>query len=214
MKIDVSDLPGNSNMEKAANVREARRNEDDVTPKNAIVKGHIKKRSSAERISEVFIAQDLKTVAGVVFERVIIPNLRRLAVDTIDSIARGVFMGDDSVGASRGERNPLRNTSYYSYYENNSGAKATTASHKTPGQYRFAELIFDSYGEAQLVIDKMDECLEDCGVVTIADMYGFADVTCPYTGNYYGWTNIASAKIVADSDGYWIKMPKAKPIKD
>lgn len=179
----------------------------------AVAKGRVKKDSTSRKLSDIFIVEDIETVGSFVLERVVIPALQRLAVDTINSIARGIFMGEGAIGSGNtGSRSPANMVSYNSMYDN--GAKGTISRRNTSGDTRFAELMFDSYGEAQLVLDKMDECLADSGVVTIADMYGFADVSCPYTGNYYGWTNISAAKIVADSDGYWIKMPKARQIKD
>lgn len=181
----------------------------------AVAKGHIKKRSTIAKLSDIFVAQDIKSVGSFVFERVVVPALQRLAVDTINSIARGIFMGESAIGSGNiGNRSPAGHTSYNSIYDGSQPKGALSSSRKTHGDYQFAELVFDSYGEAQLVLDKMDECLADAGVVSIADMYQFADVSCPFTGNYYGWTNISTAKIVADSDGYWIKMPKARQIKD
>lgn len=181
----------------------------------AVAKGHVKKRSSITKISDIFVAQDIKSVGSFVFERVVVPALQRLAVDTINSVARGIFMGESAIGSGNvGNRSPASHTSYNSIYDASQPKATVSSNHRTKGDYQFAELVFDSYGEAQLVLDKMDECLSDAGVVTIADMYQFADVSCPFTGNYYGWHNISTAKIVADSDGYWIKMPKARPVKD
>lgn len=190
------------------------RNTSSAKSHTAVAKGHLKKKSVSSKISDIFIAQDFKSVSSFVFERVIVPALRRLAVDTINSVARGIFMGENAVGSGNiGNRSPAGHVSYNSMYDSDK-PKGTLSRHKTAGEYRFQELVFDSYGEAQLVLDAMDECIGDAGVVTIADMYSFAEVSCPYTGNYYGWNNISSAKIVSDSDGYWIKMPPARAIKD
>lgn len=201
-----------------ANDSTKRNTEDDKskipTGPVAVAKGHVKKRSTFSRLSEVFVVQDIKSVGAFVFERVVVPAFQRLMVDTINSIARGVFMGEGSIGVGNtNSRTPAGHTSYNSIYDGNQ-PKGAISSRKTSGDFQFAELVFDSYGEAQLVLDKMDECLADSGVVSIADMYQFADVSCPFTGNYYGWTNISTAKIVADRDGYWIKMPNARQIKD
>lgn len=182
--------------------------------KRPVAKGKIKNKSGLSSFTDIFVAQDFKTVSSFVIERVIVPSLQRLAVETINSLARGIFMGEGSIASYNSSgRSPANYVSYNSMYESGQ-PKAIVSNKKTSGDHQFAELTFDNYGEAQLVLDAMDECLADSGVVTIADMYSFAEVSCPYTGNYYGWTNISNAKIVADSDGYWIKLPKARPIKN
>lgn len=210
MNIEVNNLPGNSNMEKAQAIREIRKNEDDVTkPRNSVAKGRIRKKSTSARLSEVFVAEDIKSVAAHVFDNLIVPRFKVLIVDTISSAARAFFLGE-SVIDRPGRRDPAGNVSYNSIYD----SPKTTMSRKTSNGFGYAELIFDTYGDAQLVLDKMDEILADSGEVSIADMYEAADRSCPFTYTYYGWTNTASAKIVSDSDGYWIKMPKARQLKE
>ena len=43
-----------------------------------------------------------------------------------------------------------------------------------------------------LVLDSLDDMMEESGVVTIADLYSAAELSCPYTAYYYGWTDISS----------------------
>lgn len=210
MKIDINDLPGNSNTEKAQAIRESRKNEDDiVSPKNSVAKGRIRKKRSSAKISEVFIAEDIKSVATHVFDNLIVPRFKVLLVDTISSAARAFFLGESVIDSPR-RRDPAGIVSYNSIYD----SPKASVSRNTSKRFDTSELIFDSYGDAQLVLDMMDEILADSGEVTIADMYEAADRSCPFTYTYFGWTNTASAKIVSDSDGYWIKMPKARQLKE
>ena len=58
----------------------------------------------------------------------------------------------------------------------------------------------------------MDGMLETYGVVSVADMYDLVGITCNYTDNKYGWTNLRNAEPVRVRDGYMLKLPKAGPI--
>lgn len=212
MNINVNDLPGNSNMQKAKDIREARRNEDDVTkPSQVVAKGHIRKTSTATRISDVFVAEDIKSVANHVFSNLIVPRFKVLIVDAISSAARAFFLGESVIDGSAARMSNSGNVPYNSIY----GSKTTVRTTPSSGsgfQYN-EQIIFDTYGDAKLLLDKMDDMIVDAGEVSISDMYAAAGRSCPYTYEYYGWKNISSAKIVSDSGGYWIKMPKPIQLK-
>ena len=72
--------------------------------------------------------------------------------------------------------------------------------------------MIDSRGEAEEVLARMDELISTYGIVTVADFYDMCGITCDYTANKYGWTNIRNAQVVRVRDGYMIKMPKSMPI--
>ena len=58
----------------------------------------------------------------------------------------------------------------------------------------------------------MDELIDTYGSVSVADMYDLVGMSCNYTDNKYGWTNLRNAEPVRVRDGYLLKMPKATPI--
>lgn len=178
-----------------------------------VAKGSVRKVSHA-RITDIFIAQDIKSVWGYVFERVVIPAFQNLAVNTINSIARGVFLGEGSINTFRENSNRPSTgyTPYGSMYQG--GSTARSSGHRTSGQFQFEELSYDDYGEAQLVLDALDECIENSGYATIADMYTASKLTCPFTGNYYGWKDLSKARIIQEGDKWWLKMPRAIEVKD
>ena len=92
--------------------------------------------------------------------------------------------------------------------------KATSIVKQRGSNSKFETIEFDTFGEAQAVLDQLEAILEGAGVVTVADLYNEADITCPFTGNDNGWYDISSAKIASDGNVYWIKLPKPQPIRD
>ena len=209
MKIDIPDLPGNSNIEKS---RQANTTEQNSETK-AVAQGRLKTVKRRTRLSDIFTPEDTSSVASFVFTRLIIPRLQVLAVDTINAVARAIFLGERTSEPSR--KTPGGYTSHQGYYggEKKSAAKLSS-SKKTKGSFQFQEVIVDSYGDAQLILDRLDEQLDNQGYVSVSDLYEAARLPCPFTGNYYGWENISSARIVTDSDGYLIEMPEPHALKD
>lgn len=212
MNINIDDLPGNSNTQKAKEIREIRKNEDDVTPKRkAVAKARVRKQATTTRISDIFVAEDIKSVANHVFSNLIIPRFKVLIVDTITSSARAFFLGESVIDGSSARRDGSGLIPYDSIY----GTKTTVRSSSDKGRsiFRYDDLLFDNYGDARLLLDTLDEMIADSGEVSVSDMYAAVDRSCPYTYEYIGWKNISSAKIVSDTDGYWIKMPRPIQLK-
>ena len=75
------------------------------------------------------------------------------------------------------------------------------------------DIILESRAEAEDVISSMEKIIETYGFVRVADLYDLVGITCNYTDNNYGWTNIRSAESVKVRDGYMLKLPKAEPLK-
>lgn len=209
MKIDIPDLPGNSNIEKSRQANTTERHGE----AKAVAQGRLKTVKRRTRLSDIFTPEDTSSVASFVFTRLIIPRLQVLAVDTINAVARAIFLGERTSGPSR--KTPGGYTPYQEYYgEEKKPASKLSSSKKTNGSFQFQDVVVDSYGDAQLILDRLDEQLDDQGYVTVSYLYEAAGLPCPFTGNYYGWENISSARIVTDSDGYRIEMPEPHALKD
>lgn len=219
MKIEIPDLPGNSNMEKEDSIRSIRNEEDDISPRRrAVVQGKESTRIAKTSLLELVIKKDLKTVMEETMVNVTIPYIQNLLINIVDSVARGVFLGETyypSIGNIRSRSSSITNhVSYDRMHPKTSlgsGTK-TKASQIVNSQFSYNIVTVDEYGKAQLMLDQMEEILADQGYVSIADMYECADVSCPWSYTYYGWTDISKAKIVGNGEEYWIKLPNARPI--
>ena len=73
--------------------------------------------------------------------------------------------------------------------------------------------MFDTRGDAEAVLDSMNDIISQYGMVSVSDFYDLANVANDnYTMNRYGWTNIAGATAVRVRDGYILKLPRAIPL--
>ena len=111
-----------------------------------------------------------------------------------------------------GKRSTADRVSYRNYYDGDYRSPRSTRPTSNYSGYSYDDIVLSSRGEAEDVLDRMEEIIDTYKLVTVADLFDLVGVTGNYTDNKYGWTNIRNAEIVRVRDGYMIKMPRAVPI--
>lgn len=175
----------------------------DIKP---VVNGSVKtkKKSELRKFADVFISEDVANVKNYIFNEVLIPGIKDLAINTLSMMLWGEA-GHGRRSSSTGSR-----MSYQNYYNKGKNERKETASVRT--RFDYNDIIFETRGDAELVLTELDELMDSYEVVSIQDLYSAAGLDCPYTYSNYGWTNIRSAAVIRVNDGYMIKLPKAKPL--
>lgn len=167
-----------------------------------------KKKTGVTKLADIFIEDDVDSVKSYIVGDVIVPTIKKTIYDVITGSLDMFFFG--GTGGGGRARSTADKVSYrnYSSYSNKRESRPTT---RTTG-YSYDEIVLDSRGEAEEVLTRMDELVSTYGIVSVADFYDLVGVTCQYTDNKYGWTNIRNAQVMRVRDGYMIKMPKAMPL--
>ena len=79
--------------------------------------------------------------------------------------------------------------------------------------FDFDEIIFETRGDAEAVLDAMYDILNQYKVVSVAELYDLASITTHnYTCNNYGWVDLRGSSVVRVRDGYILKLPRALAI--
>lgn len=174
-----------------------------------IVTGNVKtrKKTGADKCKEA-VKDKMKQAGNFVLKDIIIPGVKTAISKTFDIL----IWGEDA-GRKPGGIKP----SYRSYYDQPYGGTRTNRSYDrvepVARGFSYDEIIFDNRGEAEHVLTQMDELVSTYGMVSVADLYDLVGMSCDYTYNKYGWTNIRNARIERVRDGFLLEMPKALPIK-
>lgn len=177
-----------------------------------VVKGAVKtkKKSDLHKFADIFISEDVENVKSYILMDLVIPGVKKILFDIITDGADMFLFG----GNGRHKRNsPSSSVSYRSYYDQKDDRRYSDNRPKVKSRYEREDIILDSRGEAQEVLERMSELIDTYGMVTVADLYDLIGKTCEYTDNNYGWMNIRNAEAVRVRDGYMLKLPKALPIK-
>ena len=114
-------------------------------------------------------------------------------------------------GSSRGKSSASSRVSYRKYYDDRERRDSGSSNHTRSG-YEYDDIIIENRGEAEDVLSRMDELIDQYGLVSVADLYDLVGINGNYTDNKYGWFNIRTASVVRVRDGYMIKLPKAVPL--
>lgn len=172
-------------------------------------KATTKKKKDIHKLADVFISEDVSNVKNYILMDVLVPAIKKAVSDIVRD-------GIDMILYGSPGRSKSGNSTYVSYDKQYSSRRDSRSYEPSRARtrYSFDEVILETRGEAEEVLTRMDELIETYDMVTVADMYDLVGISCDFTDNNYGWTNIRNAKVVRTRDGrYMIEMPKALPIK-
>lgn len=174
-----------------------------------VVSGNVKVRKNEMRkVADVFISEDVHKVKNYILMDVLIPAVKKAISDIITNGIDMILYGE---GGRTRKTNNASNVSYRSYYDRR---REDEVRYNRPIENRARcssdELVFDTRAEAEEVVTRMGELIDTYGVVSVADMYDMAGISCDYTYNKYGWTSVNNAVVMSiRGGGYIIKLPKA-----
>ena len=175
-----------------------------------VVRGKVKaKKNDGRKLASIFISEDASNIKNYVLFDVVVPAIKKaiyeLVVGTLDMSLYG--------GRGRGQRPTADKISFRDYSEISRKDERNYGCSKTASGYTYDDIVVETRGEAEAVLSRMDEIMEEYKIVRVADLYDLVGITGNYTDNNYGWTNIINAGIVRVRDGYKIKMPRAIPLR-
>lgn len=167
----------------------------------------IQKKTGFGKIAESILAEDMKSVSSYILSDVLIPSFKK-AID--DIVSNGIHML--LYGKSSGSKLSASKVSYGSYYYGGYGksAEEPVRAGTSSSAFDYDNIVFDTRGDAEAVLETMENVIDQYGVVSVSDLYEMASIPAPsYTANKYGWTSLRSAKVFSVRDGYILRLPKA-----
>ena len=103
--------------------------------------------------------------------------------------------------------------SYRNYYDQGTDRVRAGSVGNRRNTPDYDDILFDTRGDAEAVLDAMNDIISQYGTVSVSDFYDLARVPNDnFTMNRYGWTNIGGATAVRVRDGYILKLPRAIPL--
>lgn len=174
----------------------------------AVITGTAKTRKKGEmqKFADVFIAEDANNVKSYILMDVIVPAVKKAISDIVTTGIDMILYGE----AGRSKRNSSSpKVSYRNYYDQSSDrVRAGSANNKRSIDYD--DILFDTRGDAEAVLEAMNDIIGQYGTVSVSDLYDLARVPNDnFTMNRYGWMNLNGAQPVRVRDGYILKLPRA-----
>ena len=163
-----------------------------------------RKQSGLSKAGSIFMSGDMESVKSYILMDVLIPTIKRAISDIV---CNGINMLLGEPGRAKNSPQGAK-VSYRSYYDQQSDRR-DYARPRAQSPYSYDDIVFSSRGDAEEVLSRMEELLERFEVVSVADLFDMAGVSCNYTDNKYGWTNLQDARVERVYDGYVIHLPRA-----
>lgn len=176
-----------------------------------VVRGAVKtkKKSEVRKFTDVFISEDAANVKNYIFMDVLVPAIKKAVSDIITNGVDMILYGESG---RRQRKSPSSQVSYTNYYNRKRDDDRGYSGTRTNNGYDYDDIVLESRGEAEEVLERMSELIDVYGVVTVADLYDLVGITGPYTNNKYGWTNLRNAEPIRVNGGYLLKFPKVGPV--
>lgn len=191
--------------------KEEQKQKEREKPKK-VVKGNVKtkKKSEIRKAVDGFISEDVENIKSYVVRDVLIPTIK----DTIwNVLTNSLDMILGGHGSRTGAKRSGSKVSYRNYYDQRDRYSSRSDEPKSRSRFDYDEIKFEYRGDAEAVLDQMQDIIDEYDFVTVLDLYDMVDLTAPHTANNYGWTSLRNAEVIRTRDGYGLKLPRALSIK-
>lgn len=207
--MERMDYTPNSNRFKGAKASAPAPEQNERQKLNKVVVGTAKKKKVGfgAKLLNVFVQEDPETVRDSLLTDVLVPAVKKLITDTVSNGLDMLFYS--RTGASK-YQTPATRYSYSSISSPNYGYQSQNTQVYQSQNYN--NIVLPTRGDADSVLQAMDELLGRYRIVSIADLYDLVGWQSQYTDSNYGWTDLHSASAIHVRDGWLLKLPKAMQI--
>lgn len=166
-----------------------------------------RKKSEVKKFANIFVPEDVENVKSYILIDVIVPGIKNAIADCVSIMLFG------EAGRLGGRNSKGSRASYQRYYDDRRDDRRDYGRPRAVSGFDYDDIIFDTRGDADLVLDQMESAINQYSLVSVADLYDLAGITCrSYTANKYGWTDLRGAKVVRVRDGYILELPRTVQI--
>lgn len=189
----------------------------------SIVKAGVKKRKTplGKKFARAMFNEETKNIKNYVIHDIIIPGAKNVVYDiVVNSLGMTLFgqIMPSNLKRHNGISSPITNYNARSTVVN--GGRTNRASQSNVRQisdharrnHDYAEITFLQRQEAEAVLDRMIDYLDNYGIVRVSDLYDLIGATSNYADKKYGWTNLGGSTVERTRDGYELRLPQTEPI--
>lgn len=171
--------------------------------------GKTKKKSGVRKFADVFVSEDVDNVKSYIVMDVLIPSIKKAISDIVTNGIDMMLYGE----SGRTRKNSTASKISYGSYYNRDDRRRDSGYRGRTSVYDYDDILFDTRGDAEAVLDAMYDIIDTYGVVSVADFYELADVsTDNFAANKYGWSSLEGSRVMRMRDSYVLKLPKATAI--
>lgn len=206
----MTDYQGNAKKDKSEKKSKPEKVVERVTSNEVIVQ----KKPLGRKIKEMFIEADFKSTFVYLFTDVLIPAAKNTIVDTTYKGIDRLVYGDR---AMRYRHGPGSHITYNRPVDRGMGGsplKSAPPISMRPRSLRGPrdEFIVATREEADIVIERMTDIVDQYQVVSVADLNNLVGNPSSHTDEKWGWESMTNVRVIQVGQGYLIDLPQPEPI--
>lgn len=192
-----------------SNAKKVREKPADKNRPEKIVEGTVttRKRGFVERFMGSFLSEDTGTVGNYLITEVLLPAAKNMISDAVSQGIERILFGDS-------RPTPSRSRPGYTNYSRlgQQMERRREMSRQARATHDFNDIILESRGEAEDVLDRLRDLINQYEVATVSDLYDLVGLTGEFTDDKWGWFDLRSASVRAIRGGYLLNLPRTQPI--
>lgn len=209
-EIDVTSLEPNSHKYKAEKAREeaVKQEKKKITPVVTREQVVSTKKPLRKKFAETFLSDDVTDIKTWLIQDVLIPGAQKTILNIISMMFFGEVV-DRGYGSSRSRRDRDERTDYRSSYRGSSDRRDRDRGrrrdrYESDDRVDFRNIVLRERRDAEEIIDRLRDRIEDSGSASIADLLDMVDATSRYTDNNWGWKDRRDIGIRRVANGFLI----------
>lgn len=194
-EVPMPDIKPNSNAYKSGEVKEKRK----LAP--VVTSDKLAKKKSG-KIFGFIDRDDLSDMIDDFFFDVLIPEVKDGFLDMVSVIIRA-----DGYRGRSGKRRDRDRKSYDKMYRSSSYRGRDD---RDRDREDYSDIVLTYRKDAEKIVDKLHELIDETGEASIADLYQLVDITSKYTDENWGWTRTGDIGIRKVSGGFLIDVAEPR----
>ena len=197
--------------------------ETDPRPKlEKIVEGTVtpQKKTWTKRVLGMIIAEDARNLGPYILNDVLVPALKDMMFDMVQSAASKTFGVDIRRPTATSPTRfvsgqPSSNRQFVTPHTNYNAASRPAATRPPSGispvaaaGFSFEDLAFEDRGQAERVLDRMQELVSEYEVVSVSELYDLVGISADFIHQKWGWFDLRGTQVTRSrSGGYILALP-------
>ncbi|ASR83343.1 hypothetical protein SEA_MEDIUMFRY_47 [Arthrobacter phage MediumFry] len=172
-----------------------------------------RKPGLGSKIRETFMGVSARETAEHVVMDVLVPQFRHMVADAGMQMVERLILGENRARPSSSSSSSAGRVRGYTAYNRYSESKGSESEAHNFRSNRVREVIVETRGDAQMVLDKLFEHIDRYNAVSVAYYYELVGITGTFTDHQWGWTNLNASGVSSVREGYRIELPAPISIK-
>lgn len=177
-----------------------------------------RKKTLGQKFAEMFTGESAGNVWNYVLLDVLVPSAKNMASDALTSAVERFLFGD-SRPRGRGVLGGGVGPGYTNYNRMSTSSRDAhprsdprQMTQRARAAHDFAEIVLETRGQAEEVLDRLTTIIEDYQVVTVNDLYDAVNISGNFTDAKWGWDNLAGTQIRHVREGWLLDLPRPIPL--